>query len=146
MAEKNHERALEQFAAAWKENSGYPAVARDFPEALEGLKRAGDEALRQGRPEDAGKRWEAVLRYLGHPAAKGKTLSFTKGELQKEIDKLSASLMEKGLVEYRKGNLEAAIATWRSILAYNPSHAEAARSVQTATTQLQNLKKIAPPK
>jgi hypothetical protein len=54
--------------------------------------------------------------------------------------------MEKGLVEYRKGNLGSAIASWRTILSYDPSHAEAARSVQTATTQLENLKKIGPPK
>jgi hypothetical protein len=54
--------------------------------------------------------------------------------------------MEKGLVEYRKGNIEAAIASWKSILAYDPSHAEALRSVRTAATQLENLKKINPPK
>lgn len=146
MADANFERALELFAAAWKESPGHAAVARDFPEAVEGLKRAGDEAFRQGRPEDAGKRWEAAIRYVGHPAARGKTLSFTRGDVQKALDKLSESLMERGLLEYRKGNLEAAIAYWRAILAYNPSHPEAARSVQTATTQLENLKKIAPRK
>jgi tetratricopeptide (TPR) repeat protein len=146
MAEGNYERALEMFAAAWKENPGHAGVARDFPEALSGLKKSGDEAFRQGRLEEAGRRWSAALRHLSHPAEKGKPLPFTTAELQAGIDKVSGSLMEKGLVEYRKGNIEAAIAIWKSILAYDPSHAEAARSVQTAATQLENLKKINPPK
>lgn len=146
MAEGNYERALEMFAAAWKENPGHAGVARDFPDALSGLKKSGDEAFRQGRLEEAGRRWSAALRHLSHPAEKGKPLPFTKAELQAGIDKVSGSLMEKGLVEYRKGNIEAAIAIWKSILAYDPSHAEAARSVQTAATQLENLKKINPPK
>ncbi len=142
---ENYEIALEMFAAAWKENPGHPGVARDFPEALISLKKSGDQAMKQGRLEDAGRRWEATTRYMSHPAEKGRPLPFTKTELRGGIDRLSASLMEKGLVEYRKGNLEAAIVFWRSILAYDPSHAEAARSVQTASTQLENLKKIAPP-
>jgi tetratricopeptide (TPR) repeat protein len=146
MAEGNYERALEMFATAWKESPGHPGVARDFPDALSGLKKTGDEAFRQGRLEDAGRRWSAAVRYLSHPAEKGKPPPFTKAELQASVDKVSGSLMEKGLVEYRKGNIEAAIAFWRSILAYDPSHAEALRSVQTAATQLENLKKINPPK
>lgn len=146
MAEANYERALEMFTTAWKENPGHPGVAGDFPEALARLKNSGDESFRQGRIEEAGRRWSAAVRFLAHPAEKGKALPFTKADLRGSIDRLSASLMEKGVVEYRKGDLEAAIASWRSILAYDPSHAEAARSVQTATTQLQNLKKIGPPK
>jgi tetratricopeptide (TPR) repeat protein len=146
MAEGNYERALEAFTAAWKESPGHPGVARDFPDALTGLKKSGDEAFRQGRLDEAGRRWSAALRHLSHPAEKGKPLPFTKAELQASIDKASDALMEKGLVEYRKGNLEAAIGLWRSILAYDPSHAEAARSVQTAVTQMENLKKITPQK
>jgi tetratricopeptide (TPR) repeat protein len=146
MAEANYERALEMFSAAWKESPGHAGVAKEFPEALVGLKNGGDEAFRQGRLEEAGRRWSAALRFLAHPAEKGKPLPFAKADLRASIDRLSASLMEKGLVEYRKGNLEAAIASWRAILSYDPSHAEAARSVQTATIQLENLKKIAPPK
>jgi tetratricopeptide (TPR) repeat protein len=146
MAEKKFERALEMFAAALKEDPGHPGAAQDFPEALVGLKNSGDDAFRQGRLEMAGKRYETVSRYLGHPAVKGKTLPFTKAELQANTDGVSEALMEKGLSEYRKGNLEAAIVFWKSILAYDPSHAEALRSVQTTTTQLEYLKKINPPK
>ncbi|PWB62422.1 MAG: hypothetical protein C3F14_09950 [Deltaproteobacteria bacterium] len=146
MAEKNYERALELFAAAWKESPGHPGVEKDFPKAISSLKAEGDEAFLRGRLEESGKRWSAALRSLSHPAAKGNSYSFTKNDLRASIDKLSANLMEKGLIEYRKGNLEAAIAVWKSILSYEPTHAEAARSVKTASTQLENLKKITQPK
>jgi tetratricopeptide (TPR) repeat protein len=146
MAEKNYERAVELFAAAWKESPGYPGLEEDFPKALSSLKAEGDEAFRHGRMEESGRRWSAALRYLSHPAVKGNSFPFTKNDLRANIDKLSANLMEKGLIEYRKGNLEAAIAVWKSILSYEPAHAEAARSVKTASTQLENLKKITPQK
>lgn len=146
MSEGHNERALEMFAAAWKENPGHAGAAKDFPEALIALKNSGDEAFKHGRLDEAGRRWSAALRFISHPAEKGKALPFTKADLKAGIDRLSANLMEKGLMEYRKGNLEAAIALWRGILSYDPSHAEAAKSVQTASTQLDNLKKIMPPK
>ncbi len=138
----SYERALDQFALSWKEDAENPAVSRDFAVALEGLKRSGDEAARQDLPDEAGKKWTAALRYVGHPALKGKALSFSRTDLKGSLDRLSASLMEKGLKEYRMGNLESAIDIWRSILAYDPGNAEAAKSIRTTTTQLENLKKL----
>lgn len=138
----SYERALEQFAVSWKEDPDNPAVPRDFAAALEGLKRSGDEAARQDLPDEAGKKWTAALRYVGHPALKGKALSFSRTDLKGTIDRHTASQMEKGLKEYRLGNLEAAIEIWRSVLAYDPGNAEAAKSIRTTTTQLENLKKL----
>jgi tetratricopeptide (TPR) repeat protein len=146
LAEGNHERSLEMFASAWKENPEHPGVARDFPEALSRLKNGGEESFRQGRIEESGRRWSAALRYSAILAEKGRQPPFARTELRAGIDRVSAALMEKGLIEYRKGNLESAIALWKSILAYDPSHEEAARSVKTASTQLENLKKISPSK
>lgn len=146
MAETNYERALEMFAAAWKDSPGHPGVTNEFPAALAGLKNSADESFRQGKPEEAGRRWSSALRFASHPAEKGRSLPFAKTDIRASIDRASSALMEKGLIEYRKGNLEAAISSWRSILAFDPSHVDAARSVQTATTQLENLKKIDSPK
>jgi tetratricopeptide (TPR) repeat protein len=144
MQQGKFDRALELFTVAWKEKPGHPGIEENFPAAIEGLKKSGDEAQRLGRPEEAGKRWMAALAFLSHPALKGRSLSFAKGDLKASIDKLSSNLMEKGLADYRQGRLESAIATWRQILAYDPSHEEASKSVRTTTTQLENLKKIPP--
>lgn len=139
-----HEKALELFAASWKEKPDHEGVAREFPGVLIALKKNGDSAYAQGKWEDAGKRWMGTLRYVSHPAAKGKAVPFTRADVQAQVDKLTAALMEKGLLEYRKENIEPAIAYWKTILAYDPANAEAAKSIRTATTQLQKLKKLPP--
>lgn len=145
MKEGKFERALELFTDVWKEIPGHRGVEENFPTALEGLKKSGDESQRQGRAGEAGKRWMAALKFLPHPAMKGKKLPFSKADLKESVDQLTGNLMERGLANYREGRLEEAIATWRNILAYDPAHEEANKSVKTATTQLENLKKLTPP-
>jgi tetratricopeptide (TPR) repeat protein len=142
LKEGGHERALELFATAWKEEPGHPGVSREFDGALLALKRNGDAAHAQGKLEDAGKRWTGTLRYMNHPAASPKGYPFTRAEVQGQVDRLTAALLEKGVLDYRKGNIEAAIANWKTVLAYDPGNDEAAKSIRTATTQLENLRKI----
>jgi tetratricopeptide (TPR) repeat protein len=142
LQEGSVERALELFFVAWKEKPGHPGVSQEFDGAVLALKRNGDAAYAQGKMEDAGKRWLGTLRYMNHPAAKPKSYPFTRADVQAQVDRLTAGLMEKGLLDYRKGNIEAAIADWKTILAYDPGNEEATKSIRTATTQLENLKKI----
>jgi len=146
LQEGGHERALELFSAAWREEPGHAGVAREFDGALLALKKNGDAAFAQGKPEDAGKRWMGTLRFLTHPAANTRGYPFTRTEVRAKVDRLSASLMEKALLEYRKGNIQPAIADWKTILSYDPAHEEAARSLRTASEQLEMLKKMPPGK
>lgn len=144
LQEGRQERALELFSIAWKERPGHPGVSQEFDGALQALKKSGDAAYAQGKLEDAGKRWMATLRYINHPATKGKNTPFTRYDVQGQVDRLTAGLMDKGLLDYRKGNIEAAIADWKTILAYDPANEEAVKSLNTATTQLEQLKKLPP--
>lgn len=146
LQEGGNERALDLFSAALKEKPGHPEASRAFDEALVALKKQGDAACAQGKAEEAGRRWLGTLRHIGNAAAKGKTYPFTRAEVQGQVDRLTASQMEKGLLLYRKGDIPAAIAAWKTILAYDPENEEAARSIRTASTQLENLKKIQPVK
>jgi tetratricopeptide (TPR) repeat protein len=139
-----YERALDLFAAAWKEKPGHSGVSAEFDGAILALKKSGDAAYVQGKPEDAGKRWMGTIRYMNHPAAKPKGYPFTRADVQGQIDRLTAGLMEKGLLDYRKGDIETAIADWKTILSYDPGNEEAAKAIRTATTQLENLKKLPP--
>lgn len=145
MKEGRFERALELFAEAWQAIPGHRGVETNFPAALEGARKSGDHALMQGRAREAGKRWAAALKFLSHPAMKGKRPPFSKGGLKEDADRLTDDLLEKGLVAYQEGRLEEAIATWRDILAYDPANEEANKYVKTATTQLETLKKLTAP-
>ena len=144
LQEGGHEQALELFSAAWQEKPGHAGVAREFDGALLALKKNGDAAYAQGKWEDAGKRWMGTLRFITHPAANSRDYPFTRSEVRAKVDHLSASLLEKALLQYRKGNIQAAIADWKTILAYDPANEEAVKSLNTATTQLEQLKKLPP--
>jgi tetratricopeptide (TPR) repeat protein len=144
LQEGGHEQALELFSAAWQEKPGHAGVAREFDGALLALKKNGDAAYAQGKWEDAGKRWMGTLRFIDHPAANSRDYPFTRSEVRAKVDHLSASLLEKALLQYRKGNIQAAIADWKTILAYDPANEEAVKSLNTATTQLEQLKKLPP--
>jgi tetratricopeptide (TPR) repeat protein len=136
------ERALELLSAALKEKPGNPEIGRRFEEALAGLKNQGHAAYAQGKSETAGKRWMCALRFLDSSPAKGRIHPSLRAEVRAQLDRLTAEQMEKGLLSYRKGDIPGAIAAWKTILAYDPGNEEAARSVRTASIQLENLKKI----
>jgi len=141
-----HERALELFSGAWQEKPGHAGVAREFDGALLALKKNGDAAYAQGKWEDAGKRWMGTLRFITHPAANWRGYPFTRSEVRAKVDQLSAALTVMALTEYRRGDVPSAIAGWKTILSYDPGHEEAARSLRTATKQLETLKKMPPGK
>lgn len=146
LQEGGHERALELFSDAWQEKPGHAGVAREFNGALLALKKNGDAAYAQGKWEDAGKRWMGTLRFITHPAANWRGYPFTRSEVRAKVDNLSAALTEKALTAYRRGEVPSAIADWKTILSYDPGHEEAARSLRTATKQLETLKKMPPGK
>jgi tetratricopeptide (TPR) repeat protein len=146
LQEGRHERALELFSAAWQEKPGHAGVAREFDGALLALNRNGDAAYAQGKWEEAGKRWMGTLRYITHPAANSRGYPFTLSDVTAKVDRLSAALTEKALTEYRRGEISAAIADWKTILSYDPGHDEAFRSLRTASKQLETLKKMPPGK
>lgn len=140
------ERALELFSGAWEEKPGHAGVAREFDGAVLALKKNGDAAYALGKWEDAGKRWMGALRFINHPAANSRGYPFPRRELRAQVDRLTAALTEKALTEYRRGEVSAAIADWKTILSYDPGHEEAARSLETAMKQLESLKKMPPGK
>ena len=146
LQEGGYERALELYSGAWQEKPGHAGVAREFDGAVVALKKSGDSAYAQGKWEDAGKRWMGTLRFFNHPAANPRSYAFTRSEVRAKVDSLTAALTEKALTEYRRGEVPAAIADWKTILSYDPGNEEAARSLRTATTQLETLKKMPPGK
>jgi tetratricopeptide (TPR) repeat protein len=144
LREGGYDRALELFSGAWQEKPGHAGVAREFDGAVLALKKNGDAAYAQGMWEEAGKRWMGTLRFINHPAANPRGYPFTQSEVRAKVDNLTAALTEKALTEYRRGEITAAIADWKTILSYDPGNEEAARSLRTASKQLETLKKMPP--
>ena len=146
LQEGGYERALELFSGAWQEKPGHAGVAREFDGAVLALKKNGDAAYAQGMWEEAGKRWMGTLRFINHPAANPRGYPFTRSEVRTKVDNLTAALTVMALTEYRRGDVPSAIADWKTILSYDPGNEEAARSLRTASKQLETLKKLPPGK
>ncbi len=141
-----YERALELFSGAWQEQPGHAGVAREFDVAVVRLKKNGDAAYATGMWGEAGKRWTGTLQFIDHPAANPRGYPFTRSELRAKVDNLTMALAEKALTEYRRGEVTAAIADWKTILSYDPKNEVAALSLRTAKKQLETLKNLPPGK
>lgn len=66
--------------------------------------------------------------------------SISSERFKQQLTVYSDRLMIKGLAEYRAGQLQQAITTWKSILSFDPQRSEAKKAIETTTTQLRNLK------
>jgi hypothetical protein len=56
------------------------------------------------------------------------------------LTECSDRLSRLALTQYRQGNLTAAISLWKSILEFEPGNAGAKKAIDTASTQLKNLR------
>lgn len=81
---------------------------------------------------------------INFPSSKTLTakIDYSPEKLNSYIQTCTERLMEEGLLEYREGNLEKALSTWRKILKFNPDYSETKKAIDTATKQLKNLKAI----
>jgi Flp pilus assembly protein TadD len=94
---------------------------------------------------DYGPAGMAFRKVLDHMPTNGDLLSkieYSSVEIISYMNVCSERLMEKGIMEYRKGNLGNAISIWQEILKFDPDHEEASKAIDTATIQMNNLKKI----
>jgi tetratricopeptide (TPR) repeat protein len=98
--------------------------------------------LRSGEYGPAGIAFRKVLDHYPTDGGLLSEMDYSSVEVISFMNVCSDKIMEKGLMEYRKGNLGNAISLWQDILKFDPDHEEATRAIDTATVQLNNLKKI----
>ena len=72
-------------------------------------------------------------------------LSFSSEDVAGGLDECRRMLALKGLEEYRRGNLGAALTSWESLLGFDPGNEEIRKAVETSKVQLEELKKVEPP-
>lgn len=82
---------------------------------------------------------KAIENYPKNPAVQSK-IKYSTSQLDAVLKECSQKLMEEGLIKYRDGALEEAVSVWKKILRFDPGHAEAKKSIETATVQLKRLK------
>jgi tetratricopeptide (TPR) repeat protein len=138
----NYTKALEIYNAAVDRHPTNEDLLNTYSEALESIKEEADKAYEAKDYAKAGKLYTTLLKSgFGERLLQGE-LSFDVDYLTTRTGACSKMLFERGIIKYRAGNLEQAIAIWKKILVFNPSDREAKTAIDRAAAQLKNLKQM----
>ncbi|MEW5745115.1 MAG: tetratricopeptide repeat protein [Nitrospirota bacterium] len=138
----NHQKALELLHGAYKEHPENAPLRSAYIRAVEQTRKEADAVFATQRYQAAGALYAALLKGDFHTAGFAGELSFGMDYLKGRIRTCARILTKNGLVKYREGKLDAAIAVWEKVLAFDPGNAEVKNALGTAKAQLKNLKKL----
>jgi tetratricopeptide (TPR) repeat protein len=139
----NHAEALAAFEPGFREYPEDIILRTVYAKRVNDVRAAGAKALAAKDYTLAGRinrlllESLAAIEALGGPAEK--TVMNT-AELAGALQLCASGLANRGLVEYRRGNVEEAVAAWEGLLSFDPGNAEIKRAVETARAQLVQLK------
>jgi len=124
--------------------SGLPETefADEYVRALKGVLNQAEGLLQKDLPEKAGPLYRAVLNGYPKKSAVAARVGMSPDDIATGIETCADRLMERGLADYRSGNLDQAIRTWKQIHVFAPRHQASRKALQTAEVQLANLKKV----
>jgi tetratricopeptide (TPR) repeat protein len=139
-----YDKALAVYQAGLGEYPGDKTLGAVYAGTVEELEAIGRKALDANDYALAGRVDALLLRNFASFDALATRPRVSREELAEAIELCRSSLTKNGLAEYRKGNLEKAIATWQGLLVFDPENAEIRKAVETAKAQLAKLKSMAP--
>ena len=119
-----------------------PTVRSSYIKTLESIKSRGDRAFERTDFALAGYVYQILLKNFSSVNHLSSSFSFNREVLTRKIKSVKKILFENGLEQYRSGNLNQAISTWKSILAFDPENQEIKKAVDIAILQSKNLGKV----
>jgi len=141
MATGQYGRALDHFASAYAKYHT-PEIRENYSSAGESIRKTADLTYEKRDFAEAG----AIYNQLSESGITRQdfagALSFNGDYLDRQIHACSKALLEAGLRTYRDGKLEDAISLWKQALTFDRDNKEVKQAIDTATTQLRNLKKL----
>ena len=142
LEKRSYRRSLELMGG--RNHSGYPAAGmeREYITAINGLLATAAESFSRGDYAAAGPSFRCALdSYPVDPALRDR-VRWKPKQVRAQLEACSNRLMEQGLQEYRRGNLENAIRKWKGLIAFNAGDKEARKAIETATVQLRALQNM----
>ena len=139
-----YDKALAVYQTALKEYPGDKTLKAGYAAAAGEIKTIGSKALAGHDYALAGKVHGLLLKNIASFDGLEKGTALNRKDLDEAIELCSAQLTNRGLTEYRQGNLQKAIAVWEDLLAFDPENAEIKKAVETAKAQLRKLKAATP--
>jgi hypothetical protein len=141
IANGQYKKALELFAGAYTKYHT-PEMRENYSSAGEAVRQTADQTFRRRNFAEAGNIYNELAESGITRRDFAGTLSFNEAYLGRQIHECSKALLEAGLTTYRDGKLEDAISIWKQAQIFDRDNREIKRAIDTATTQLRNLKKL----
>jgi tetratricopeptide (TPR) repeat protein len=139
--EGDFQKAIETYNVAYNKYPNASALRSNYIKTIEHIKKNADIAFSREDFALAGFIYHVLLKNCAQFNDFASLLSFDKDFLSNRIKACSKILSERGLVEYREGNLEKAISIWKNILRFDPENTDVKKSIDTTTIQLKTLQK-----
>jgi tetratricopeptide (TPR) repeat protein len=123
---------------------GQPEVfyQKEYVRAINGLTREGTDRFEAGLYWPAGRSFHLALEHYPKEAEVREGIARSPEKIRTYIEECSVKLMEAGLLRYREGDLDGAVAVWEKIILFNPGYEEARQALETARLQLEKLKAL----
>ncbi|MCK9419824.1 MAG: hypothetical protein M0R70_10650 [Nitrospirae bacterium] len=137
----DYNKALELYSKAY-DKYHYPGMSSGYARIGDRIRNSADTAYQKKDFSEAGNIYNTLFESGITTRDFSQALSFDDDYLNGQMKACSKALLEAGLTSYREGKLEDAIAVWKKALVFDRDNMDIKNMIDTATTQLQNLKNI----
>jgi tetratricopeptide (TPR) repeat protein len=136
-----YKKALEFYSSAY-EKQHTPDIRDNYSATGEQIRKTADAAFQRRDFAEAGSIYNTLIESGIVTRDFADSLSFNKDYLNAQKNACSKALLETGLTTYRDGKLEDAISIWKKAQTFDRDNKDIKNAIETASTQLQNLKNI----
>jgi tetratricopeptide (TPR) repeat protein len=136
-----YKKALDLYSSAY-EKQHTPDIRDNYSATGEQIRKTADAAFQRRDFAEAGSIYNTLIESGIVTRDFADSLSFNKDYLNAQKNACSKALLETGLTTYRDGKLEDAISIWKKAQTFDRDNKEIKNAIETASTQLQNLKNI----
>lgn len=137
----DYKMALELYSGAY-DKYHYSDMRGSYTATGDQIRKIADTAYQKKDFAEAGSVYSTLFESSITTRDFADSLSFDDDYLNGQMKASSKGLLEAGLTTYREGKLEDAIAIWKKALVFDRDNKEIKNMIETAATQLQNLKNI----
>jgi tetratricopeptide (TPR) repeat protein len=136
-----YKKSLELYSSAYEKK--HTLDMRDNYSATgEQIRKTADTAYQRKDFAEAGSIYNTLIESGIVTRDFADSLSFNEDYLNGQKNACSKALLEAGLTTYRDGKLDDAISIWKKALVFDRDNKDIKSAIETARTQLQNLKNI----
>jgi len=136
-----YKKALELYSTVY-DKYHYPDMRGSYARAGDQIRKSADAMYQKKDFAEAGTVYNTLFESGITTRDFATSLPFDDDYLTGQMKACSKALLEAGLTIYRDGKLEEAISIWKKGLAFDRDNKEIKSTIETATTQLQNLKNL----